>query len=143
MPYSGWILGSKCHPYNWKKICNPTKITFKILPLSKWQICGQIPQIALPGEAGNLLIKNSKWQWTVTYNIGNKIQLKGKLGQAYTNTSSYGDTHLMEASLSRRDTLFKRISTTFKKITSGQQYGNQKSCPKYLLSSGFYFKTRS
>jgi hypothetical protein len=49
----------------------------------------------------------------------------------------------MEASLSRRDTLFRRNSITFRKIASGQQYGNQNSGPKSLLSSGFYFRTRS
>jgi hypothetical protein len=35
MPYYGWIPGNKFHPFNWKKIYNPTEITFKILPLSK------------------------------------------------------------------------------------------------------------
>jgi hypothetical protein len=35
MPYSRGNPGSKCHPFNWKKIYNPTKITFNILPLSK------------------------------------------------------------------------------------------------------------
>jgi hypothetical protein len=115
MPYSGWIPGSKCHPYNWKKIYNPMKITFKILPLSKWQICGQIPPTTLPGEAGNLLIRNSKWQWTVTCSTGNKQQPKGESGKAQTKTFSDGDTHLMEASLSRRDTLFRRNSIIFKR----------------------------
>ena len=62
MPYFGRILGSKCHPYDWKKTYNPTKITFNIFPLSKWQICGQKPPAALPGEARNQLIRNSKWK---------------------------------------------------------------------------------
>jgi hypothetical protein len=35
MPYSGWIYGNKFHLFNWKKIYNPMKITFKIFPLSK------------------------------------------------------------------------------------------------------------
>jgi hypothetical protein len=48
VPYSKWIPGSKCYPYDWKKIYNPTKITFKILPLSKWQICGQKPPRGSP-----------------------------------------------------------------------------------------------
>jgi hypothetical protein len=47
----------------------------------------------------------------------------------------------MEASLSKRDALFRRNFVTFRKITSGQQYGNQNSGPKSLLSSGFYFRT--
>jgi hypothetical protein len=35
VPYSRCICGIKCHPYDWKKIYKPTKITFRILPRSK------------------------------------------------------------------------------------------------------------
>jgi hypothetical protein len=54
------------------------KITFKILPLSKWQICGQIPSTVLPGETGNLPIRNSKWQGIMTLSTGNKQLPKGE-----------------------------------------------------------------
>jgi hypothetical protein len=79
----------------------------------------------------------------VTCNNGNKQLPKGESGKAQTQTFSYGDTHLMEASLSRRATPYRRISITFRKTTYGQQYGNQNSGPKSLLSSGFYYRTRS
>ena len=143
MPYSGWIPGSKCHPYQWTEIYNPMKITFKILSPSKWQICDQIPPATFPGEAGNQPIEKSKWQWIVTCSTGNKQNPKGEYRKAQTKTFSDGDTHLMESSLSRRDTIFKRNSITFRKIASGQQYGNQIFGPKSLRSSGFYFTTRS
>jgi hypothetical protein len=119
------------------------KITFKIFPLSKWQICGQILPTTLPSEARNQPIRNSKWKWTVTCNTRNKQHPKGEFRKSQTKTFSYGDTHLMEASLSKRDTLYMRNSKIFKKITSGQQYGNQNSGPKSLHSSGFYFRKRS
>jgi hypothetical protein len=112
------------------------KITFKIFPLSKWQIYGQKPPVNLPRKDRNQIIMNSKWQQTVTCNTGIKLQFKGKSGKAQTQKLSDGNAHLMLASLSRRDTLFKRISITFRKTTSRQQYGNQNSSPKSLLSSG-------
>jgi hypothetical protein len=111
------------------------------LTLSKWHICGQTPPVVLLGETVNLPIMNSKWSGTVTYGTRNKQLPKDESEKSLTNKFSYGDTHLMEASLSRRDTLYRRNSIIFKKITSGQQYGNQKSSPKYLLSYGFYFRT--
>jgi hypothetical protein len=143
MPYSGRILGSKCHPYNWKKIFNPIQITYKIWPLSKWHICGQIPPVTLPGAAGNQPIRNSKLHWTVTCNIGNKQHLKGESGKAQIKTFSDGDTHLMVASLSKRDTLYRKNSKIFKRTASGLPFGNQNSGPKSLLSSGFFYRTRS
>jgi len=79
----------------------------------------------------------------VICSTGNKQHPKGEIRKAQTKTFSYGDTHLMEPSLSRRDTLFKRNSIIFKKISSGQQYGNQNFGPKSLHSFGFYFRTRS
>jgi hypothetical protein len=57
----------------------------------------------------------------VTCNTGNKLQPKGESRIAQTQKLSDGDTHLMEDSLSRRATLFRRISITFRKTTSGQQ----------------------
>jgi hypothetical protein len=143
MPYSGRIPGSKLHPYSWNKIYIPTKITSKIWTLSKWKICGQIAPTTLLTKLGNLLIRNSKWQWTVTCNIGNKILPKGESKKAQTKTFSDGDTHLMEASLSRRDTLLRRNSITFRNMASRQQYENPNTGPKSLLSSRFYFRTRS
>jgi hypothetical protein len=79
----------------------------------------------------------------MTCNTGNKLLPKGEFRKSQTKAFSDGDTHLMEASLSRRDTLFRINSITFNKIASGQQYGNPNFGPKSLLSSSFYFRTRS
>jgi hypothetical protein len=81
---------------------------------------------------------NSKWKWIVIYNTVNKLQPKGESEKSHTKTFLEVDTHLMEALLSRRDTLFRINSTIFRKTTSGQQYRNQNSGPKSLHSSGFY-----
>jgi hypothetical protein len=143
MPYSGQILGNKCHPYNWKKIFNPIQITYKIWPLSMWHICGQIPPVTLPGAAGNQPIKNSKLHWNVTCNIGNKQHLKEESRKSHIKTFLYGDTHLMVASLSKRDTLYRKNSKIFKRTTSGLPFGNQNSVRKSLLSSGFFYRRRS
>jgi hypothetical protein len=83
----------------------------------------------------------------VTCNTGNKIQPKGESRKSQTKIFSDGDTHLMEALLSRRDTLFWRNSTIFRKIASGKQYGNQNSSPlastpKQDLNLGQYSKMR-
>jgi hypothetical protein len=102
-----------------------------------------MPPASLPDEDGNLFTGNSKWQWTVTYSTGNNLQPKGKSGKSQAKTFSDRDTHLMESLLSRRDTLFRRNSTIFIKIASGQQYENKKSGPKSLHSSGFYSRMRS
>jgi hypothetical protein len=40
VPFFGRIPGRKVHPYDWNKLYNPMKITFKIFPLSKWHIYG-------------------------------------------------------------------------------------------------------
>ena len=77
-PYSGRTPGSNFHPYKTKTTYDPMKITSEIYPPSKWKNCGQIPPTTLLGEAGNILIGNSKWQWTVTCSTGNNTQPKGE-----------------------------------------------------------------
>jgi hypothetical protein len=85
---------------------------------------------ALPREDGNIFIRNSKWQWPMTSSTGNKLQPKGESEKAHTKTFSDGDTPLMEVSLSKRDTLFRRILHNLQKDSIWTTIWKSKLWPK-------------